>query len=230
MGLKKFFKFCLSSTRTGPESSEREKIIDEFHRLYYDSGADTWQSTLWLGTPVQKCPFDLWIYQEIIAQERPEAIIETGTLFGGSTLYLASICDLAGRGRVITIDIEHREGRPQHERITYLTGSSLDKQIAAEVGKMTADAEKVMVILDSNHSMKHVEAELEIYSRFVTPGCYLIVEDTNVNGHPVFENHGPGPLEAVEEFLKKNPGFVADREKEKFFLTFNPKGFLKRVK
>ena len=230
MGLKKFFKSCLSSPRTGPENSERKKIVDEFHRLYYDSGADTWQSTIWLGTPVQKCPFDLWVYQEIIAQERPEAIIETGTLFGGSALYLASICDLVGRGRVITIDIEHREDRPQHERITYLTGSSVDKQIVAEVEKMVADAEKVMVILDSGHRMEHVAAELKIYSRFVTPGCYLIVEDTNINSHPVFDNHGPGPLEAVEEFLKKNLTFVADREKEKFFLTFNPKGFLKRVK
>ena len=64
--------------------------------------------------------------------------------------------------------------------------------------------------------------ELRAYSPLVSPGSYLIVEDTNVNGHPALPEHGPGPMEAVEEFLE------VDVAREKFFLTFNPRGFLRR--
>ena len=84
------------------------------------------------------------------------------------------------------------------------------------------------MILDSDHSRDHVLDELRLYSRFVTPGGYLVVEDTNVNGHPVFPEHGPGPMEAVEEFLAESDEFEIDLAREKFFLTFNPRGFLRK--
>jgi cephalosporin hydroxylase len=71
---------------------------------------------------------------------------------------------------------------------------------------------------------------MQIYSKLVTPGSYLVVQDTNLNGHPVEPNFGPGPMEAVQEFLKTNDNFVADRSREKFFLTFYPGGWLKRIK
>jgi cephalosporin hydroxylase len=85
-----------------------------------------------------------------------------------------------------------------------------------------------MVILDSDHAMAHVRAELELYAPMVTAGCYLIVEDTNVNGHPVYPLHGPGPMEALGEFLPRHPEFEVDAECEKFMLTFNPRGYLLR--
>jgi cephalosporin hydroxylase len=85
-----------------------------------------------------------------------------------------------------------------------------------------------MVILDSDHHKDHVLRELEIYSKFVTNGSYIIVEDTNINGHPVRPKFGPGPTEAVKEFLKGSRDFVIDKSREKFFLTFNPNGYLKK--
>ncbi len=81
-----------------------------------------------------------------------------------------------------------------------------------------------MVILDSGHSKSHVLKELQIYQSFVTKGNYLIVEDTNINGHPVLPQFGEGPMEAIEEFLASNEEFIIDNSKEKFFLTFNPQG------
>ncbi len=87
-----------------------------------------------------------------------------------------------------------------------------------------------LVILDSGHSRNHVLTELHAYAPFVTPGSYLVVEDTNLNGHPVLGQHGPGPAEAVAEFLEHNDSFVRDESREKFLLTFNPGGFLKRRK
>jgi cephalosporin hydroxylase len=86
----------------------------------------------------------------------------------------------------------------------------------------------VLVILDSDHSREHVLDELRLYAGLVTPGSYLVVEDTNVNGHPVFAEHGPGPMEALEAFLAETDEFEVDATREKFFLTFNPRGFLRK--
>ena len=204
-------------------------VVAAFHGLFYASSSRTWDNMSWLGTGVLKCPFDLWSYQEIIVELRPDFIIETGTWDGGSALYMASICDLLGHGQIVTIDIADPGGRPDHPRITYVTGSSVADEIVADVRALVAGADTVLVVLDSDHRAEHVFHELQIYSEIVTPGSYLIVEDTNVNGHPVARWHGPGPMEAVERFLATSRGFVVDRSREKFFLTFNPSGYLRRV-
>jgi cephalosporin hydroxylase len=74
-----------------------------------------------------------------------------------------------------------------------------------------------------------VLAELELYGSRVSSGQYLIVEDTNLNGHPVRADFGPGPMEAVQEFLEGHPEFTPDRSREKFLLTYNPSGYLLRA-
>jgi cephalosporin hydroxylase len=203
-------------------------ITEQFHEQYYESGV--WRNTLWLGVETLKCPLDLWIYQEILFELRPRFIIECGTAAGGSALFLASICDLLEGGEIITIDIQERANRPSHPRIKYLCGSSVDEVTVGKVKEIIKDAGPVMAILDSDHRKEHVLKELCIYSELVTDESYLIVEDTNVNGHPAFQLHGPGPMEAVEQFLQEASWFVADREREKFFMTFNPKGYLRKLK
>lgn len=207
----------------------QKRAVDEFHKLYYYSLDRTWNNTFWFGIPILKCPLDLWIYQETIYKLRPDIIIETGTARGGSALFLASICDLMDNGKILTIDIKRDEKWPQHGRITYLTGSSTSDEVVKKVETMIGNNDKVMVILDSDHVMPHVLNELKIYGRLVSKGSYMIVEDTNVNGHPVDPNHGPGPMEAVEKFLNEDKDFIIDKDKEKFFLTSNPCGYLKRV-
>jgi cephalosporin hydroxylase len=212
--------------------SEQEQTIDKFHRLYYSSGSSggTWQNTFWLGVPTFKYPHDLWVYQEIIFEVRPDLIVETGTASGGSALFLACMCDLVDKGRVITIDVEDIPSSPQHKRIQYLHGSSTSESIVDQIQSEVADSNKVMIVLDSDHRKEHVLSELKIYNRFVTKGSYLIVEDTCVNGHPVRPSFGPGPMEAVQDFLEGNEDFIVDDSKEKFLLTQNPRGYLKRVK
>jgi cephalosporin hydroxylase len=204
-----------------------EIITNMFHHIYYDSRV--WERTHWLGFPLLKCPLDTWIYQEIIYETRPDVIIETGTFQGGSALFMAFICDMVGNGEIVTIDIAGQQ-RPAHPRITYLTGSSTSPEIVDRVAELIKNKEKRLVILDSDHSREHVLNELRIYGNFVSQSSYLIVEDTNINGHPVRPDFGPGPMEAVEEFLRGNDLFVIDKAREKFFLTQNPNGYLRRVK
>jgi cephalosporin hydroxylase len=204
---------------------------DEFHRLFYETAyakGDAWNPK-WLGYAALKCPFDLWIYQELVHEIRPDLIIETGTARGGSALFLASILDLLGAGQVLSIDIVRRPEWPSHPRISYLTGSSTSAAIVAEAARRAAEVSRVMVILDSDHIKDHVAAELRAYAPLVSKGSYLIVEDTNINGHPVFPGFGPGPWEAVDDFLEVSRGFVRDRGRERFFVTFNPGGYLQRV-
>jgi cephalosporin hydroxylase len=118
---------------------------------------------------------------------------------------------------------------PSHPRIAYLTGSSTSALIVDQVRTRVAGASRVMVILDSDHKKDHVLDELRLYSPLVTKGSYLIVEDTNINGRPVFPGFGPGPAEAVDDFLSANTAFERDPSRERFLVTFNPGGYLRRV-
>jgi cephalosporin hydroxylase len=204
-------------------------ITHAFHYIHYRE--DIQYRARWLGVPITKIPEDMLTYQEILFETQPDVIIEAGTAQGGSALFFASICDLTGRGRVISIDIEEDPTRPRHKRITYLLGSSTSKAVVDQLRRAVKPDDRVMVVLDSDHSKDHVLGELMIYSRLVTVDNYLVVEDTNVNGHPVLWSYGPGPMEAVKEFLAKDTSFVADRSRdEKYFLSYFPSGFLRKVR
>ena len=211
-------------------SRNSENIPAQFHSLYYSSPERTWKNTRWLGHRTMKCPLDLWIYQEILHDLKPDVVIETGVNEGGGAAFLVSIMDSIGKGKLITVDIELLEGRPIHERITYIKGSSTEEKIVEQIFQMIRDSKVVLVILDSDHNKPHVLKEMEIYSKFVTPNSYMIVEDSNVNGHPIMPNWGEGPFEAVEEFLKNNDSFEIDKDREKYYMTFNPNGYLRKIK
>ena len=203
-----------------------------FHRLYYHAAYNdppkTWQISSWLGIPALKCPLDLFVYQQILFETRPAVIVETGTAAGGSALFLASMCDLLGQGDVITIDIVDR-CQARHPRIAQLVGSSIDPEIIRQVQDRVA-GRPAMVILDADHSKDHVLAELVAYSPLVPVGSYVVVEDSNIHGHPVGWQYGEGPTEAIQEFLRQRDDFVIDRAREGQLLTFNPGGYLRRVK
>jgi cephalosporin hydroxylase len=220
----------LSRVKTSIEFRLRRRgegeIVRRAHRIFYRSG--TWSNAYWLGEQAMKNPLDLWVYQEILTETRPEVVVETGTFRGGSAYYLASICELLGSGEVISIDIRPiSDGYPSHPRIAYLGGrSSTDPEVVAEI-RQRVDKRRTMVILDSDHSQGHVEAELEVYAPLVTQGCYLVVEDSNIG--LIRKELLPGPMEAIETFLAQTTEFEVDTSREKFVITFNPRGYLKRV-
>jgi len=197
------------------------------HDVFYASNA--WTRATWLGSQALKNPLDLWIYQEIMAETQPDVVIETGTYRGGSAHFLASVCDLLGSGEVVSIDIEPvRDDYPQHSRITYMGGrSSTDPDVLGEI-RARVDGRRTMIVLDSDHTKAHVDAELDAYAPLVPIGCYLIVEDSNIG--QIRKDLMPGPLQAIEMFMAARSDFEIDREREKFLLTFNPSGYLKRVR
>lgn len=206
-----------------------QETVDRFHKLWHES-PETWNTCEWRGVKALKCPMDMWIYQELISRIRPGLIIETGTCHGGSGLYLADLCQLNNKGKVLTIDIKMPKTPPQHSRLDYFTGSSVAEKTISMVRRYVRQSNgPVMVILDSDHKANHVAKELKLYAPFVTEGSYMIVEDTDINRIVRF-NHGPGPAMAVESFMSEDRRFVIDKECERFMLTFNHGGYLRRVK
>jgi cephalosporin hydroxylase len=205
------------------------ELTARFNDLYYMLGIADRMS--WRGVKITKNPCDLWVVADLISRIQPAVIVETGTAEGGSALFYADIARLnALPMKVITVDVKPKisfscEGL----EITSLTGYSTSSGIVNKIRALVGESAPAMVILDSDHGRENVARELELYSSLVTVGSYLIVEDTNVNGHPSFAAHGPGPYEAVEGFLSRTSQFVIDRECEQHLLTFNPCGYLRRV-
>jgi cephalosporin hydroxylase len=187
-----------------------------------------WERTTWLGRRVTTAPTDLVAYQELIAATRPDWIVETGTGDGGRSLFLATICELVGHGQVLSIDPAPAGELPRHPRLTYLAGKAQDAGTVAKV-RNTVGEGGVLVVLGSQANRQRTTAEFEAYAALVPVGSYVIVTDTVVNGHPVWPGFGPGPNEAAKQILSRHGEFVSDPRAEKYSLTFNPGGFLKRV-
>ncbi len=213
-------------TTGGPDT------VDAFHRLWY-SNPNTWLRNKWFGIMTRQNPMDIWITQEIIVETKPDFIVETGTFHGGSALIWATILQQVNpNGRVITVDIEDfTQNVKKHplwkKKVDFILGSSVAPEVVGAV-KKRVQGKKVLVMFDSDHHKNHVLKELFAYSPFVQVGGYIIVQDTNLNGHPVDPSE-PGPMEAVEEFLAADKHFEPDQSRERLLLTFCPRGFLKRV-
>jgi cephalosporin hydroxylase len=205
-------------------------------------------SFTWMGRPIIQLPEDMVRLQELIYQEAPDVIVETGIAHGGSLIFYASLFEAMGHGRVIGIDIEIRphnraavEAHPMMKRIEMIEGSSTAPAIVAEVAGRVTEGEKVMVLLDSNHSYEHVLGELRAYAPLVGIGGYLVATDgimQDVVGAP---RSAPdwgtnNPQQAARDFVREDSRFVIEEPQWAFNegvvrerVTYWPSCYVKRV-
>ena len=196
----------------------------------------------WMGHPVLQMPEDLIRLQEVVYRVRPDVIVETGVFRGGSLMFHATLCEALGNGRVVGIDNQIDESVRAMiakdllgPRITLVQGDSTSRETVSAVAGMIRPGEKVLVILDSCHTRDHVRRELECYSRFVTPGSYIIAADgvmadlADVPGGQQ-EWISDNPLAAADEFAAQHAEFRRqDCAPLSAKVTYWPGAWLERV-
>lgn len=200
----------------------------------------------WLGRPIIQYPQDMVALQELIWEVKPDLIIETGIAHGGSLIFSASILRLLGGERfVLGIDIDIREhnrkeieNHPLSNSIVMIEGSSVEEQVVQQVRRFAQDKERILVVLDSNHTHEHVLQELRAYAPLVSVGSYLVVFDTAIEDTPDDFSWGDrpwgkgnNPKTAVWAYLDEDDRFVVDENVyNKLLISVAPDGYLKRVK
>jgi len=204
----------------------------------------------WMGRRIIQYPQDLIAVQEIIWDVKPDLIIETGVAHGGSAVFFASLLELNAQcggpkdAEVWCVEIDlrvhNREAlvsHPMYPRLRIFDGSSVDEKIASIIAEKAAKCERVMVILDSNHTHEHVLGELNLYASLVSIGSYCVVFDTVIEDLDGVEfadrpwGRGNNPKTAVAEFLRTNHDFLVDYSiDQKLLISAAPGGYLKRVR
>ena len=211
-------------------SDDRDRLQRLFHEF------EVWRSMWFQGVEIIKNPLDLWMAQQIIYEVRPDYVIETGTLKGGSALYWAHT--LQGMGlhssRVLTVDLlDHLSEAPKNplwdDYVEFFLGSSTSEEVVSKIAEKV-HGKTTLIFLDSDHRAHHVRRELELYAPLVSPGSYIVVEDTHIDALGTQPGIDAGPMAAIEEFLASETGkdFERDLTREAFVLTFNPGGWLRR--
>lgn len=202
----------------------------------------------WLGRPMIQLPEDMIRIQEVIYRVRPDVLIETGVAHGGSLIFYASLFKAMGNGRVVGVDVEirpqNRKAIEAHElssAITLVEGSSIDPAVVAKVAGLVQPGEKVLVVLDSNHTKKHVAGELEAYGPLVTPGSYIVATDGLMalvhdapGGKPEWIEDNPSAAalafsRAHPEFVLEEPPFPFNEGRVTERVTYWPGAYLRRL-
>lgn len=207
----------------------------------------------WLDRPIIQYPQDIVAFQELVADIKPDLIIETGIAHGGSLVLSASLLCLLdvmegldprqSPRKVIGIDIDIRshnrralDDHPLRFKIELIEGSSIDPVIIKQVRRNAEGLDRVMVSLDSNHTHEHVLAELNAYANLVSVGSYCIVFDTVIEDLPAGSildrpwDVGNNPKTALLEWLRTHSEFEIDKGIDnKLLISAAPGGYLKRI-
>ncbi len=237
-------KLELEKTKFSIAQAADEELASQALELVIDSDKYNYAyQWTWCDLPILQLPQDVMATQEVIFRCRPTLIIETGVAWGGGIALYATSMDAYGGGRIIGIDLNLAESVSSKVKeietrssIEFIKGSSTDESVVRYVLDLITPEDRVMVVLDSNHTHAHVLDELRVYGPLVSPGQYCIVSDTIVEFIPEQAHrprpwgHGNNPMTAVRAYLDENETFKSDRRIDrKVLMSFNPQGYLLKL-
>ena len=229
---------------------DKEIIVDDIlygYDLLFEREAK-FASSSWLGIQAQQDPSDAFLIQMLLWEIKPDLIIDLGTNTGGSAIFFASIMNYYNpNGKIISIDIKNYtinwyNGKSSCKKcsnpdllplwknhVTFYQGSTMDPKILFDVEKHVNDAHVVFISQDTSHDASYIYAELKAYSKFVTNGSYILVQDTKLDR--MLRKSLNSISYYIDKFISENDKFIIDRDIENtFYFTHHPKGYLKRIK
>lgn len=236
-----------------------ERQLDLYSKEAFELLSDLWLRSSWdqkysytfswMGRPIIQYPEDMVRLQEVIYSVKPAVVVETGVAHGGSLIFYASLFKAMGHGRsIVGVDIEirphNRQAIEAHELFPYISlveGDAVSPQTVAHVKSLIKPDERVMVILDSDHSYGHVTKELDAYADLVSIGSYIVVTDGVMRQVADSERANPSwitdnPANAAEDFVKRDKRFIIEQPAWTFnespldqVITAWPSAYLKRV-
>ncbi|MEM0948333.1 MAG: CmcI family methyltransferase [Pseudomonadota bacterium] len=235
-----------------PTEPVPEYVLRDLRRTYMRIAANEhWYQQSWMGVPVWQLPDDLVRLQRIVWDLKPSLIIETGTKFGGLTLFFASLLDMLHgdeNAGVVSIDIDIlpeatqnlSEHRFAHRVLDVIEGDAT-APATMDVMRRHRDATDgpCLVALDDDHNREHVIQELDQYGDLLRPGDMLIVFDT------VFAHLGDTPIgtpsqkypdmmvsnpaAALRDWLETAQGFEAVTDYFGYGVSYFEGGVLRKV-
>jgi cephalosporin hydroxylase len=130
----------------------------------------------WRGMPLMKNVFDFAIYPALIAELRPRTVFEVGSGSGASAAWFADNLMLCGiEGRIYSVDLVKAEAN--HPGVDFRQGDCSDPERLFDGGLLRSAPHPWLVVEDAHHN---VAAVLEQFHAFLSPGDYLVVEDSDV--------------------------------------------------
>ena len=225
-------KLAFGAMRPSGDLDSALPVPDELRLAAIEAVWDTqsWRDATWLGSPLHRFPADLHVYQELLSEVRPRVVVVAGddAGLGGRAAFLATVCDQLGSGHVVAVGTSAVADRLQHPRVTHVEGAADDPAVVEQVEAAVPGPPGALVILGLDEVSRVIGA-FEHYVSMVPVGSYVVVENTVVRGRQVGHTFGPGPYEARDAILSRHGDFVPDPAGERYTLTFNRGGFLKRV-
>jgi cephalosporin hydroxylase len=213
------------------------RIRDAEYRDWYDRPISEWAlhhqaivlalRASWLGIPTLKNPLDAWVMQEILHEVRPDIVVEIGGGAGGSALFFCTVLEGMAHGRVVSIEADARHWKASHPRLTLIEADCADRSVIKQVQELCA-GKRTLIVHDADHTRSAVLRDLQAYSPLVSPGSYFVVEDGIVDVLDIPGFTGEGPLAAIRDFIRNHPEFEIDKSRERYLLTYNPSGYIRR--